>query len=239
MVQRQVIAAAAACVVSLTSGYLALQRIRNQVSGGPKVPALVVTRDIGAGATLDSEVLAIVQIPRDYLDARRVQASEKGGIVGATLATSLHAGDGLIWSDVAGGEESSRRLADLIEPGHRAYQVPEDANPLRTRLQAGDRVDVLLSAFDASPLVVENLMVLAVGTPGSGQSGHEGSQGWGVSLSTTPDEAARLVAAERKGKIRLVLRNPSDIALQSNIEQQPAERSPSARSTAAEIDHVR
>lgn len=235
--------AAAAFVLGLLGVQLYARRLRADLQGGALVPVLVVTEDLPAGTALETKHLAPVEIPEDYVHSRRVRHEEQKSLLGAQLAGALRAGDPLLWSDVADGA-AHRDLAELVVPGQRAYQVEADANPLGRLLRAGDQVDVLLERGGSSELLLERVLVLAVG--GRLQSegdGAERSRARGVTLSVTVEQGAELLAAEARGDLRLLLRNPEDeeARVQPAAEQprtRPAPLAPNVRKR-KEIEHVR
>jgi pilus assembly protein CpaB len=219
-------------------------KLKAEIRGGKPEAALVITQDLKAGAILSAEHLGAAEIPSDYLDARRVRAKEKQHLVGVQITTALKAGEALLWSDIADGA-AHKHLASLVTPGKRAYTINTDANPLGRLLRVADHVDVLLDSGGQSSLLLQQVLVLAVG----GQIEREESplggkvvQGSGVTLSVTSEQARQLLAAEAKGRLRLVLRNPDDSSTER--EEPKSERSASYRSshkesTSLEIEHVR
>lgn len=235
--------AAAAFVLGLAGVQLYAQRLRADLQGGELTSVLVVTEDLPAGTELEAAHVASIEIPADYLDARRVRSAEQKSLLGAELVGALRAGDPIFWSDVSQGA-ARRDLAELVAPGQRAYQVEADANPLGTLLHAGDRVDVLLERGGTTALLLERILVLAVGgrLQNEGESTPSG-RSRGVTLSVTVEQGAELLAAEARGDLRLLLRNPKDeeARVKAATDAPNARRADTARSVTKkkEIDHVR
>lgn len=200
-----------AFIVSGLGIYSTLQGYRRQLEGGEKLEVLSVTRDVEPGTSLVQEDITMVRVPQAYVDERRLRAADLKTILGVPLRTRVRAGEGLYWSDWVQTEKGEQALAQTISPGKRIYQLNDAANPFRHRLQVGDRVDVLLAHASRVEQVVQNVLVVAVGESSPGKSD---SSVWmrpsGVSLSVTPDEAERLLLAERTGPLRIVLRHPED-----------------------------
>lgn len=209
--RRAIWLAALAFVVSGLGIYSTLQGYRRQLEGGEKLEVLSVTRDLEPGTSLVQEDIAIVRIPEDYVDERRVLARDLKTILGVPLMVRVRAGEGLYWSDWVQSKRGEGALTQAISPGQRIYQLNDAANPFRHRLQIGDRVDVLLAHANRIEQVVQNVLVISVGESSPGKSD---SSVWmspsGVSLSVTPDEVERLFLAERAGPLRIVLRHPED-----------------------------
>ena len=54
-----------------------LQRLEQEVSGGPATRTLVLSRDAPAGAVLTRELLGERDLPRAYLESRHVRARRR------------------------------------------------------------------------------------------------------------------------------------------------------------------
>lgn len=219
-------------------------RIKEEAQGGRPVSVLVMTQDLKAGTALTSASLATVEVPSDYLDDRRIRDSERANLIGVPLQTSLKAGEGLLWGDLADGS-AHRHLASLVLPGRRAYSLEASANPLGRLLRVGDHVDVLVERSGSSEVLLERVMVLAVG--GKVESDELGLVatdvgGKGVTVSVTASEAETLLGAESGGELRLILRNPEDLrtaAKDSEGARQAGRPAVAKSETNQEIEHVR
>ncbi len=219
-----------------------VRRVEFEVSGGPKMAVLVATKDLSTGALLDESSLASVSIPARYVDGRRVPLSEKVKVLGGELAVDIEAGQGLMWSDVTSAEGPTR-LALLLPPGRRAYSVPSSTNPMGSLLKADDEVDILLLREKAAEVLLEKVRVLGVGRILRGaQPGEEVtySRKDDVTLDVTLDQAETLLAAESRGRLRLVLRHPEDEGVSApEAPQAVVAKAGSSRPTAREIERVR
>jgi pilus assembly protein CpaB len=202
---------------------LYVHRLEQEVAGGPSVRALVLTRDVTSGTALTRDMLGIRDLPQAYLESRHVRAQDLDQVLGVALATAARASETLLWTDLASVRDPARPVSSLVPEGMRAVSVTRAASGMDELLAPGDRVDVLLVAERAgvapgsgASRVAENLLVLAVGgDPGTpaGRRARGGSRRRGlVTLSVTPEQSLQLAAAERAGSLRLVLRNPRDIA---------------------------
>jgi pilus assembly protein CpaB len=128
----------------------------------------------------------------------------------------------------------------------RAYSIDGNANPLGGLLRIGDHVDVLLETRGEATLLLEQVLVLAVG--GQLKRVHDEEKApvraSGVTLSVTSAQAEELLVAESAGDLRLVLRNPEDLHRVEEGSPGDPKSAPSAVRTAArqdkkEIEHVR
>jgi len=202
-----------------------MHRHEQEVAGGPSTPVLVLTRDVAGAAALARDMLGTRELPQAYLESRHVRARDLDQVLGAALGVPGRAGEALLWTDLATMRERARPVSALVPEGMRAVTLARAAVGMDELLAPGDRVDVLLSrerttadpALNAT-VVGENLLVLAVGadvgaaaagTPTSRQARRNGA----VTVSVTLEQSLRLAAAERAGSLRLVLRNPDDLAV--------------------------
>jgi pilus assembly protein CpaB len=225
-----------------------LKALEREAAGGERVSVLVTVRDVAPGAALTEADLAVRDVPESCVDDRRVQAKEKKGVFGVAVTGPLSAGSGLLWSDLVSNTASGRRLSGLVAEGKRVIHVSTKGSSFGGLLQPGDRVDVLLTTNDGSaptttPLL-ENLLVLSVGgtLADDDAPSRRGSLGDAVGLSVSSSEALVITSAETRGRLRLVLRNPSDLEMQapSPADATPAEKQLRAKAEPnREIEHVR
>lgn len=225
-------------VAAVALSQWSLEHYRREIRGGDELDVLILNRDCEPGTVLDEGSLEVTVIPQAYVDERRVRAKDRPRILGATLLHKIRAGESLLWSDLLGDAEAPSHLSGRVEAGLRAYQLGEEANPFRTLIRVGDRVDVLSSSPSATELIAENLTVLAVGDR-LGEEARDASRRFGISLSVNPDEATRLFQAERKGKLRVVLRHPTDERRQFESVLGQREGKRGSAPLPREIEHVR
>lgn len=236
--------AAGTFVLGCAGFHLYTTKFEEAVRGGKAHTVLLVTQDLKPGELLTASNLGVTDVPADYLDSRRVRAAEKENLLGVRIAQNLKAGDSLLWSDIDDGA-AHKHLAALVAPGRRAYSLKGDANPLGRLLKVADHVDVLLDKNGETKTLLQHVLVLAVGGQLERKDDLLGGStigGSGVTLSVTSEEAAELFAAEREGKLRLVLRNPEDEKTKQKEEVQrlAASHTPAgAAEKTQEIEHVR
>lgn len=197
------------------------QRFEAEVSGGPKVPVLVATGDIGLGERIRPEHLAIRTIPMSYVDERSVRAPEAEKVVGLRVRSRIKANESILWSDLSAAGRDSRDLAGMVQPGMRAVSVPATiASAFHGLLRPGDRVDVLLtterpgSKERVTFSLLQNALVLSVGddigkSEGVAQMGMLSTTT--VSVGVSAEQAQMLAFALDRGPLTLSLRNPEDI----------------------------
>lgn len=237
--------AAGTFVLGCAGLHLYTKKFEEAVRGGQAQAVLLVTQDLKPGDTLTESALGITEVPSDYLDSRRVRASEKDNLVGVRVAQNLKAGDAILWSDIDDGA-AHKHLAALVAPGRRAYSLKSDANPLGRLLKVADHVDVLLEKGGKTETLLQHVLVLAVGGQlerSDSLVGQKSVEGSGVTLSVSSEEAQQLLAAESQGKLRLVLRNPEDEKTKpktdTSVPVTTARLTTGTSETAPEIEHVR
>lgn len=222
-----------------------LEDVRAEVTGGEPVEVFVSTKDLEPGAKLEATSLEKVKIPGAYVDPRRVLAAESKKILGIAVLGRVRAGEGLYWSDLAGGENAAAQLSAILKLGSRAYQLSAEANPFGELVHVGDRVDVLCSTATLTQTVVERVHVLAVGQRLSDsteqkKSTERSSFSKGLTISVLPEEAEKLLKAERSCTLRVVLRSPEDLGTPVAAAKNTTEtKSQEQRSITREIEHVR
>jgi pilus assembly protein CpaB len=204
-----------------------MHRFEQQVAGGPSTRVLVFTRDVPEAAALTRDMVGMRDVPQAYLESRHVRARDRDQVLGAELGVPARAGEALLWTDLASMRQRGRAVSALVPEGMRAVTLARAAVGMDELLTPGDRVDVLLAEDGThsggerdATLVAEHLLVLAVGAhvgaTVSSRGGASSRRTGGVTVSVTPAQGLRLAAAERQGSLRLVLRNPDDLAVSGN-----------------------
>jgi pilus assembly protein CpaB len=136
----------------------------------------------------------------------------------------MRAGEVLIQGAIAGADVAT--FSSKIRPGIRALTIAVDEiNSVSGMLQPGDRIDLFLSVRppgqgaaqllpEATAPLMQDLLVLATGRqvrPG-GDDPRLGRSFTTITVEASPEEAQRLIVAQRGGKLTAMLRNPEDRA---------------------------
>lgn len=113
-------------------------------SGEGAESVLVLTRDVGAGEKLTSDMLTSKTVPAAALLPGRFADSKTSEVIGKVTTAPLFAGEQLLQGKVT-SNEAQNTLAYKIPEGMRALslQVPHEAWIAAGLPQPGDRVDVL------------------------------------------------------------------------------------------------
>lgn len=182
---------------------------------------LVAREDLAAGTVLATASLAAREVPVRYVPSSTAHVDDLERVTGQRLLAPLKAGDPVAWTSLAGGGDAA--FSTQLAPGRRALTLPvDDVNAIAGLLVPGDVIDLLYTARSGAgssvrPLL-QKILVLATGTAtaraaigGDGTAANEDSTTFAtVTLSVTPDEAQRIVLAQRAGELTAVLRHPAD-----------------------------
>lgn len=214
MEKKRIIAALALALVGACLIKLHVDRAVEEAWGGPPETVLALTTDLEAGATLEASHMVGTPLPARYVESRHVPVHEQKNLLGLRVTGDLRAGELLLLTDVVGMQGKSRKLSTLLSNGLRAMPVNVANAGFARLVQPGDRVDVLLSSAAGDRMrtetLLENLLVLAVGTTVFEHGATRGSVGGRVTLGVTPAQSHLLASAERGGQLRITLRGPSD-----------------------------
>lgn len=203
------------------SEQLAIERER-LLPRQPMTQVVVAKRDLARGEAVSADTMAVREMPSDYLPSGAVPPDRFDTVAGATLVQPMRAGEPLQQSAVAapdGGAFSAR-----LRNGVRALTISVDeVNSLSGMLQPGDRIDLMLSVRlpggSGTPMpqeitraLLQDVRVLATGRqmrPG-GDERQPGRSYTAITIEVTPEQAQRMVVAQRSGKITALLRSPGD-----------------------------
>jgi len=175
-------------------------------------PVVVAAGEIGAGSTLEPEMLKVVQWPREAQVAGAIFEAEQ--VRGRVTRYPLAPGEVILESKLA-PQGAPAGLAGIIRDDRRAVTVKVDeASGVAGFIMPGNRVDVLVTIgrneFRDDPVtqvVLQNLAVLGTGQDIEQQRGGEKAKVVPtVTMEVTPEEAERLTLAAKEGHITLALR---------------------------------
>ncbi len=195
----------------------------------PPVKILVANQPLQAGTLLKDADVREREVAADAVEPGSLMADEdtRAEIRGAMLRRYLDAGDVVRRPDVLRPRDRGF-LAAVLAPGTRAVSIGVDARTGASGLiSPGDLVDVILAQEFShgetqmgrrvvAETVLSTVRVIAVdqqitqGAPTSSAmvpNSPVNRVASTVSLQVTPDQAARLVVAERLGRLTLVLRS--------------------------------
>lgn len=186
-----------------------------------RVEVLVAARALQRGESVSPANLAVRSLPREVIPGGALSPSRIDAVQGLRLQWPMQAGEPLLASAVFAAESAG--LSSRLRHGVRALTIAVDeTNAISGLLQPGDRIDLLLS-WRPTPVagvslpeltrtVMQDVVVIATGrnaraVPSEDAPGRTFSA---ITVEVDPEQAQRLVVAQRSGRLTAVLRNPSD-----------------------------
>lgn len=210
--------------VALSIGVLAAFAARGYLDGqikaieargkGKTAMVVVAKRDIGKGAKLSADSVAVREIPADFAHSLAISPDEFDRISGQALAYPVKGGEMILWSLME--IQKMPTFSARVEAGHRAMTVAVDEiNSISGMIEPGDAIDLIVSLDKQGkkttyPLL-QNVLVMATGQrsvddPKSGERRQYST----VTLETTPLQAQNVITARETGRLTALLRNPLD-----------------------------
>jgi pilus assembly protein CpaB len=216
------------CTLLGASGlHLYLARYEREVGGGEPKGVVVATRDIALGDVITRAALDTRELPERYVEERHIAFEDLAHVLGARATSAVSSGAALLWSDLDVAQDQGT-LAALVRTGMRAFTLPERDVTFDGLLRPGDRVDVLFTPAEGSEptsTLLQSALVLTVGRDlgrAGGAAASLAERAARVTLSVSPVQAQRLASAERRGSLRLALRNPQDFVISPSTATQPS-----------------
>lgn len=186
-----------------------------------KVPVIVLTRPVKQGSIIDKSVVAVREIPSNYLPAGTLNPSEFGEVDGQMLLESVNTGQPLLRSYLPG--KGLQQFSDILSDGRRAVTIKiDETNSTAGLLVAGDKVDLyLLSEKQEGKsqlnLLIEKVDILATGQITIDKNKKVVDEVYSdptnystVTLDVSVLNAARVSLAKEQGKFVALLRNRED-----------------------------
>ena len=182
---------------------------------------VVAARPLARGDRLDASAMALRQMPVKFVSSGSLGSEYVSGLEGRRLGRDLARGDPIEFATLQ--PRRVHELSRVLTPGLRAITFGVDEiNSFAGLLSTGDFIDLYYSTDREGGqsrlvLLLESVPVIATGErtifSATGLGG-ERTNARGtfdtVTLQVAPDDAARIVLAQRSGQITAVLRNPDD-----------------------------
>lgn len=231
------VAAAAGAFVLATSQKAPPPVTVVEQSAPPTDDVLVAAKDLPLGTLVNEGELSWQPWPKDAIPAGMIRKSQNPKIVedlkGSISRASLMQGEpirreGLIRSD--GG-----LMAATLPSGQRAVAINIDSQGATSAggfILPNDRVDVIKTYHDdskgangdsfTSDTLLRNVKVRAIGQNVQEKNGQSVVVGSNATLELTPEEAEKVVLAQRTGQLSLTLRSMLDT---KKVDHPPAPQS--------------
>ena len=180
------------------------------------VSVVAASRDLAIGKRIEAGDLRLLMLDRK--DLPRGAFLKTADVVNRAVATPISAGELLLNAKLA-AKGSGEGLTALIEPGMRAVSVQiNEISGVAGFIQPGTRVDVLFTRVfsngdAATTTLLQNVKVIAYGQqldPAVKLETGNASKPTVATLLVTQQQAQKVVLAEQRGRIQLVLRNGLD-----------------------------
>jgi pilus assembly protein CpaB len=172
----------------------------------PMVARVVAARDLAAGVTLDSDLLAVRDVPAAWAASDSVPPESAGRIEGGVLSLAVKAGEPVLAHQVL--LSRAEPVASQLGAGRRAFSLPfGEIRDLPAHVRPDDRVDLYVSFEHEGKALTMPLLqggkVLAVDADGGGQPGS-------ITLEASAGDALKVVAARQGGTLTALLRPAID-----------------------------
>ncbi|MCG2840574.1 Flp pilus assembly protein CpaB [Sandaracinobacter sp. RS1-74] len=186
------------------------------VAEAPKTYAVVAGRALKFGEKLDAQALKLAPWPGTLPDGSYTEVRDAIADGSRTALRDIKEGELLLASAIS-GEVGRLASSTLLGPEMRAVSIPLDETSGAGGFVApGDRVDIILTrqfgdeaAYAAA--IIQGVRVLAVGQT-QDTSASEPVLVKSATVEVTPNEAQKLVLAQKIGQIALALRPTGDEA---------------------------
>lgn len=208
--------------VAGTHGFIAEQinAEKNRLQREHSPTRIVVARqDLAAGTLLSAELLATREVPARYAPASSINEQDYEDLAGKVLQVDTTAGEPVLTTTI---DLPAAGFSDRVRHGIRAMTIEVDeVNSVSGMLRPGDRIDLLFSTrspivndggTDISRPLMQDLPILATGhqTNGARRTRFEIGSFTTITVEVTPEQAQKLVLAQRSGHLTALLRNPDD-----------------------------
>lgn len=186
------------------------------------VEVVVARRDLERGARVAPENMAIREMPAEFMPGSVVRPERFERHIGARLDAPMRSGEPLLSGTIVGTETGA--FSGRIRQGIRAMSVlVDEVNSVSGMLQPGDRIDLLFSvrppaapgrpqAAEVTVTLMQDVAVLATGRQvrAGGDDGSTPRHFTAITVEVSPDQAQRLIVAQRSGRLTAMLRHPDD-----------------------------
>src|SRR5438067_3383299 len=180
------------------------------------VRVVAAAQDLPLGKRIQAGDVKLIAIDRKDLPKGAFQKTSDA--VDRTVAVPIFASEAVLNGKLA-AKGSGEGITALIEPGTRAVSVQvNEISGVSGFIQPGTRVDVLFTRVfsngdAATTTILQNVKIIAYGRqlePAAKVDPRDTSRPTVATLLVSQEQAQKLVLAEQRGRIRLVLRNALD-----------------------------
>jgi pilus assembly protein CpaB len=183
------------------------------------VNVVVARSDLRAGVFLSGDTVALREVPRTFLHSDAILADSWSEVSGRVLAQPVKSGEPVLRSHLA--QEVGAGFSAQLAEGMRALTFPvDDEASIAGMLAPGDRIDIFFTTSAGNESVtlpmLLNVPVIATGVRTAINAAYladrASSQFNTITVSVSPEDAAKITLAQDAGKITITLRQPGDDA---------------------------
>ena len=201
-----------------------VEDIEARGKGQRSVRVLVPKEDLLKGTPLNAKVIAVREVPAEWVHSNAVTPEQFDRIENQKLAYPAARGEMLLWSLLEG--QRAPTFSSRLAAGRRAITVPVDeVNSISGMVEPGDRIDLMVSVRKDTKAymfpLLQNVAILATGSRAVVDAdAKEGRRSFTtITLEASPEDAQRVLAAREVGKLAAVLRAPGDTAAHSSARR--------------------
>jgi len=183
-------------------------------------PVVVAREDIPARTKITSDMVTLMPYPKDLITPG--SARDRKEVEGHITLARLKAKEQIRASDLL-AEGQAPSLALDIPAGMRAIAIGADeVKAVGSTVKPGDRVDILATYSEpnthqeTTQMILQNILILAINQGETDAQKPGGGAKSSMTLAVKPEEAELLMAADRAGALRVMLRNQSDKSVVSS-----------------------
>ena len=191
------------------------------------VEVVVAKGDLKKGDIVSNSSMAVRSVPKEFTTGMSIGAAQFTNVEGARLNMDMRGGEMLLRTSMEGVDATT--FAMRIATGTRAMTISvDDTNSIAGLVQPGDKIDLFYSSKngeqlsrgsgykgDTVGLFMPSVVILATGKQVRPQSIETGGQAAArsfstVTISVNPQQAQKLMMAQKTGTLFAILRNPQD-----------------------------
>jgi pilus assembly protein CpaB len=208
----------AAVVLGLIAAYMIyrLEDKREKQAKEHWVPIVTAREDIPARTKITGDMVTLIPYPKELLTVGAIQ--DRKNVEGHITMVRLKAKEQIRSTDLLGEGQNAGISYDIPE-GMRAIAIAADeVKAVGSTVKPGDRVDILATYSDpvahqeTTQMILQNVLILAI-NQGETETQGKGGARTSMTLAVKPEEAELLLAADRAGSLRVMLRSPRDKSL--------------------------
>lgn len=179
---------------------------------------VVASADLRPGTFLSGETVAVREVPRAFLHSDAILADDWSSVAGRVLSNVVRSGEPVLLSHLA--QDAGAGFSSQLVQGMRALTFPvDDESSIAGMLAPGDHIDIFFTTTTNNESITLPLLahvpVIATGirtlTNAAQLEGRRDAAAYStVTVSVTPENAAKITHAQDAGKITITLRQPKD-----------------------------